>query len=54
MYQSKPAATGLEDAEGKRRAGRVPKQARGGEFGQCKFFAATIQLLINKKYEMRV
>ena len=33
VYQSRLAAALLDDAEGLRRDGRVPKLARGGRFG---------------------
>ena len=38
MYQSKSAAAGLGDDDEQISAGRAPKQARGGEFGQCEVF----------------
>jgi len=38
MYQSKSAAAGLGDGDEQISAGRAPKRARGGEFGQCEVF----------------
>ena len=53
IYQSKHAARVLDNALGQYRTGRVPRQARGGGFGQCEV-SRRVNPLYQGKHAARV